>query len=157
MLDAGVDDVAHMPLDPAPLASLQNMVDRGVYITPTFTVLRNFGAALGTAESNLAQFVKLGGKVALGNDYGGGPGDFELGIRCSEIEEMSLAGNDADADHRGLDVERGPRDPDGGLARNARCGRDRRRAGREWRSAAGCRGSEGRPLRRPRRDGESGA
>jgi imidazolonepropionase-like amidohydrolase len=92
MLDAGVDDVAHMPLDPAPLASLQNMVDRGVYITPTFTVLRNFGAALGTAESNLAQFVKLGGKVALGNDYGGGPGDFELGIPMFEIEEMSLAG-----------------------------------------------------------------
>jgi imidazolonepropionase-like amidohydrolase len=92
MLDAGVDDVAHMPTDPAPLASLQNMVDRGVYITPTFTVFRNYGAALGTAEANLAQFVKLGGKVALGNDYGGGPGTFELGIPMFEIEEMSAAG-----------------------------------------------------------------
>jgi hypothetical protein len=81
-----------MPLDPAPLASLQNMVDRGVYITPTFTVLRNYGASLGTAESNLTQFVKLGGKVALGNDYGGGPGDFQLGIPMFEIAETSRAG-----------------------------------------------------------------
>jgi imidazolonepropionase-like amidohydrolase len=92
MLDAGVDDVAHLPTDPAPVTALQNMVDRGVYITPTFTVFRNYGAALGTAENNLSQFVKLGGKVALGNDYGGGPGTFELGIPMFEIEEMTLAG-----------------------------------------------------------------
>ena len=30
--------------------------------------------------------------VALGNDYGGGPGDFELGIPMFEIEMMTSAG-----------------------------------------------------------------
>lgn len=30
--------------------------------------------------------------VALGNDYGGGPGDFELGIPMYEIEQMTAAG-----------------------------------------------------------------
>ncbi len=41
---------------------------------------------------NLTNFVRLGGKVALGNDYGGGRGDFELGIPMYEIEMMSAAG-----------------------------------------------------------------
>jgi imidazolonepropionase-like amidohydrolase len=36
--------------------------------------------------------VKHGGQVALGNDYGGGPSEFELGIPMYEIEQMSEAG-----------------------------------------------------------------
>jgi imidazolonepropionase-like amidohydrolase len=92
MLDAGVDDIAHMPYDSIPSDSLQQMVKQDVYLTPTFTVFRNYGAPVVMVQNNLRQFVELGGKVALGNDYGGGPGNFELGIPMYEIQMMSQAG-----------------------------------------------------------------
>jgi imidazolonepropionase-like amidohydrolase len=92
MLDAGVDDIAHLPYDSIPPKSLQQMVRQGVYLTPTFTVLRNYGVPPGTLQDNLRKFVDLGGKVALGNDYGGGPGEFELGIPMVEIQMMGQAG-----------------------------------------------------------------
>lgn len=92
LLDAGVDDVAHLPYDYLPSASVQQMIDDGVYLIPTFTVFHNYGVATAIPESNLTQIVQLGGKVALGNDYGGGPGDFELGIPMFEIESMAEAG-----------------------------------------------------------------
>jgi imidazolonepropionase-like amidohydrolase len=92
MLDAGVDDIAHLPYDFIPPESLQQMVKQGVYLVPTFTVFRNYGAPLNGLTRNLMQFVQIDGKVALGNDYGGGPGDFELGISMYEIQMMSNAG-----------------------------------------------------------------
>jgi imidazolonepropionase-like amidohydrolase len=92
MLEAGVDDIAHLPYDTIPLESLQQMVKQDVYLTPTFSVFRNYGAPVGMVQNNLRQFVGLGGKVALGNDYGGGPGNFELGIPMYEIQMMSQAG-----------------------------------------------------------------
>jgi imidazolonepropionase-like amidohydrolase len=92
MLDAGVDDIAHVPYDAIPSASLKQMVQQGVYLTPTFTVYRNYGAPVAGCVANLRQFVRLGGKVALGNDFGGGPGDFETGIPMYEIENMAAAG-----------------------------------------------------------------
>ncbi len=92
LLEAGVDDIAHLPYDFIPPASLQQMVRQGVYLTPTFTVLRNYGVPAGTLQDNLRTFIGLGGKVALGNDYGGGPGDFELGIPLYELEMMSQSG-----------------------------------------------------------------
>jgi imidazolonepropionase-like amidohydrolase len=92
LLAAGVDDIAHVPYDPVAANILQKMVDQGTYFVPTFTVMRNFGAPVETCQANLREFVKLGGKVALGNDYGGGPGDFELGIPMYEVEMMAGAG-----------------------------------------------------------------
>jgi imidazolonepropionase-like amidohydrolase len=92
LLAAGVDDIAHVPYDPVPTETLQKMVDRGTFLVPTFTVYRNFGAPVETCQANLREYVKLGGKVALGNDYGGGPGDFELGIPMYEVEMMAGAG-----------------------------------------------------------------
>jgi imidazolonepropionase-like amidohydrolase len=92
MLDAGVDDIAHVPYDLIPAASLEQMVRQGVYLIPTFTVFRNYGAPIIGCVSNLEQFIRLGGNVALGNDYGGGPGDFEMGIPMYEIQMMFDAG-----------------------------------------------------------------
>jgi imidazolonepropionase-like amidohydrolase len=92
MLDAGVDDIAHLPYDFVPDESLKHMVEKGVYIVPTFTIFRNYGAPVYGCVANLGQIVQLGGKVALGNDYGGGQGEFELGIPMYEIEMMSAAG-----------------------------------------------------------------
>jgi imidazolonepropionase-like amidohydrolase len=92
MLDAGVDDIAHVPYDYVAEAVLQQMVDRDVYLIPTFTVYRNYNAPVGNCADIVGHFVELGGHVALGNDYGGGPGEFELGIPMYEIEMMSVAG-----------------------------------------------------------------
>ena len=91
-LDAGVDDIAHVPYDFIPPESLKQMAAQGVYLVPTFTVFRNYGAPITGCVNNLHQFVALGGQVALGNDYSGGPGPFELGIPMFEIQSMSQAG-----------------------------------------------------------------
>jgi imidazolonepropionase-like amidohydrolase len=92
MVAAGVDDIAHVPYDPVPEEAWGEMVSRKIALTPTFTVYRNFGAPVSICVENLRAFVQLGGIVALGSDYGGGPGTFELGIPMYEIEMMSQAG-----------------------------------------------------------------
>lgn len=92
MLDAGVDDIAHLAWDPIPPDTIRQMVNSGVYLIPTFTVFRNYNAPLDQCVANLKAYVEAGGLVALGNDYGGGPGDFETGIPMYEIEMMQKAG-----------------------------------------------------------------
>jgi imidazolonepropionase-like amidohydrolase len=93
LVEAGVDDIAHIPYDVVVSDDVwQKMVAKDIYVTPTFTVYRNYHAPIATCVSNLRNFVKQGGQVALGNDYGGGPSEFELGIPMYEIEQMSVAG-----------------------------------------------------------------
>jgi imidazolonepropionase-like amidohydrolase len=92
LLEAGVDDIAHLAYDHISTDVLEQMVIQDIYFIPTFTVFRNYGAPVLTVKNNLRQFIELGGKVALGNDYGGGPGAFELGIPMYEIKMMSEAG-----------------------------------------------------------------
>jgi imidazolonepropionase-like amidohydrolase len=92
LVKAGVDDIAHISYDLVPEEVWQEMVTKDIYMTPTFTVFRNYGAPVSTCVLNLRNFLKQGGQVALGNDYGGGPGEFELGIPIYEIEQMFKAG-----------------------------------------------------------------
>jgi imidazolonepropionase-like amidohydrolase len=92
LVEAGVDDIAHVPYDVVSDDVWQKMVAKDIYMTPTFTVYRNYHAPIATCVFNLRNFVKHGGQVALGNDYGGGPSEFELGIPMYEIEQMSAAG-----------------------------------------------------------------
>jgi imidazolonepropionase-like amidohydrolase len=92
LVEAGVDDIAHIPYDVTPLEVWKEMVAKDIYLVPTFTVFRNYGAPVSACVLNLENFLKEGGQVALGNDYGGGPGEFELGIPIYEIEQMSRAG-----------------------------------------------------------------
>ncbi len=92
LVKAGVDDIAHNAYDPVPDEVWQEMVAKDIYMTPTFTVFRNYGASIATCVRNLKNFLAQDGQVALGNDYGGGPGKFELGIPMYEIEQMSEAG-----------------------------------------------------------------
>ncbi len=91
MLDAGVDDIAHVPYDLIPFDVLQRMVDQGVILIPTFTIFRNYDGSVDGCVINVKNFVRAGGMVALGNDFDGGPGDFELGIPMFEIEMMTAA------------------------------------------------------------------
>jgi len=92
LVEAGVDDIAHIAYDVVPDEVWSTMVSNNIYLVPTFTVFRNYGAPMDICVRNLRNFLKHGGQVALGNDYSGGPGNFELGIPMYEIEEMSEAG-----------------------------------------------------------------
>ncbi len=92
LVDAGVDDVAHAPYDAISDAVLRRMVDGKVALVPTFTVFRTYGAPVDGCVDNVRRFHEIGGLVALGNDYGGGPGEFELGIPMYEVEQLAAAG-----------------------------------------------------------------
>jgi imidazolonepropionase-like amidohydrolase len=92
LLQAGVDDIAHGPYDYLPSEALKWMVDHDTYLTPTFSVYKNFGMGLFALEQNIGELSKAGVHIAMGNDYAGGPGEFELGIPMTEIEEMAASG-----------------------------------------------------------------
>jgi imidazolonepropionase-like amidohydrolase len=92
LLDAGVDDIAHLAYDFINPDTLKQMVEQDIVWIPTFTVFRNYGAPVTALKDNLRQFLELGGKVALGNDYGGGTGEFEMGLPMYEIQMMSQSG-----------------------------------------------------------------
>lgn len=89
---AGVDDVAHIAYDTAPERVLDAMISKKIVIVPTFTVFRNYNAPVNVCIDNLRRLVQKGGTVALGNDYGGGPGEFEDGIPYYELYCMAAAG-----------------------------------------------------------------
>jgi imidazolonepropionase-like amidohydrolase len=91
-VNAGVDEVAHDAWDNVPLDVIKKMVRKNIYWIPTFTIFRNYGAPVGVCIENLKNFYKLGGRVAMGNDFAGGPGEFENGIPMYEIECMKEAG-----------------------------------------------------------------
>jgi imidazolonepropionase-like amidohydrolase len=94
IVDAGMDDAAHVTWDPVSDALFRQMITRRVVLVPTLTVLEAYGALTGAA-ANLRRFVVLGGEVALGNDYtdvlqNNFP-HFELGMPMHEIQRMSEA------------------------------------------------------------------
>lgn len=95
IVEAGVDDAAHMPGDPVPDFVFDRMIAREMIMVPTLTVLEAYGALAG-ARSNLARFVARGGRVAMGNDYTAIPQNgfdhFELGMPMHEIRRMAEAG-----------------------------------------------------------------
>jgi imidazolonepropionase-like amidohydrolase len=89
---AGVDDVAHVSYDPVPETVLDMMVSKKIILVPTFTIFRNYNAPVSVCIDNLRKHVNKGGAVALGNDFGGGPGSFEEGIPFYELTCMREAG-----------------------------------------------------------------
>jgi imidazolonepropionase-like amidohydrolase len=92
LLEAGVDDIAHGPIDYLPDGAVEWMVAHDTYLTPTFSVYKSYGTSLWALEQSIGQLSSAGVHIALGNDYGGGPGEFELGIPMIEIEEMAASG-----------------------------------------------------------------
>ena len=95
VLDADVDEAAHMVCDRLPADLIQRMVAADMYVVPILTVLEAYGCLGGTLQ-NLRDFAAAGGKVALGNDYTDIPQNgfnhFELGMPMHEIERMAQAG-----------------------------------------------------------------
>lgn len=84
-LDAGVDDVAHMSMDPVSDETIRRMVNANVYWVSTLEALD------GEGSDNLRRFVEAGGQVALGTDAGYLAG-LEVGMSLDEITLMEAAG-----------------------------------------------------------------
>ncbi len=96
VVDAGVDDAAHIPWDVLISPSLiQKMVDQDVYAVTTMTVMDAYSCAEG-ASRNLARLQSAGVHIAMGNDYTLIPQNnfdhFELGMPMHEMYLMSAAG-----------------------------------------------------------------
>jgi imidazolonepropionase-like amidohydrolase len=92
LANAAVDDIAHICWDAVSSSTISKMIKKNIYLVPTFTVFRNYNSNMPACIDNLRMVVQNGGKIALGNDFGGGPGNFEDGIPMYEIECMSSAG-----------------------------------------------------------------
>ena len=95
LLEAGVDDLAHIPNDFVLDSLIKQLVKQDVYVVPTLTVFEAYGGLKGSSY-NLGKFVKAGVKIALGNDYTFVPQNsfdrFDLGMPMHEITRMSEAG-----------------------------------------------------------------
>ena len=96
-VNIGVDDLAHMALDRVPDRLLQKVVKAGIFWTPTIELWKGLAAKGAVSDAyvleNLDRFVKAGGKVALGTDFGGSARFvFDLGMPMKEIRWMHDAG-----------------------------------------------------------------
>ena len=95
IVDAGVDDAAHVPWDPVSDALFRQMIARRITLVPTLTVYEAYGVLAG-AQANLRRFLELGGSVAMGDDYAGVAQSrnphFVLGMPLPEILWMAEAG-----------------------------------------------------------------
>jgi imidazolonepropionase-like amidohydrolase len=104
LISAGVDDLAHMVLGNLSEDLAKLAIKKGIYWVPTLELWHHIQAhpkavaakfkPYDMAIKNLRLFVSLGGKVALGTDFGGIPGGapFELGMPMLEIISMKNAG-----------------------------------------------------------------
>jgi len=92
VLEAGVDDIAHMVSNSLSDDMIARIVKAGIYWVPTIELWKNVGSGGQQAVSNLGRFVAAGGKVALGTDYAGYAAEFDLGMPVRELEWMLEAG-----------------------------------------------------------------
>jgi imidazolonepropionase-like amidohydrolase len=91
-LDAGVDDLAHMVVDPISDELIARTVQEKVVWVPTLELWKRVGDFDRGAVANLERFVAAGGRVALGTDYAGYDATFDLGMPFTELEMMQAAG-----------------------------------------------------------------
>jgi imidazolonepropionase-like amidohydrolase len=92
-IDEGVDDVAHMNVDPIYDDLIKAMIERGMYWVPTLELWKNVGQGQdANVIENLRRYVAAGGQVALGTDFEGYYTPFQLGMPTKEIAWMSEAG-----------------------------------------------------------------
>jgi imidazolonepropionase-like amidohydrolase len=89
-LDGGVDEIAHMAVDSVSDNAIKRMVENHVAWVPTLEVIR--GVGLPDGGTNLRRFIRAGGTVALGSDYGAPNVDFDLGMPVHEVQFMRQTG-----------------------------------------------------------------
>ena len=92
-IDEGVDDVAHMIVDPINDDLIKAMIERGMIWEPTIELWKNVGQGQdANVIDNLKRYAAAGGQVALGTDFEGYYTPFQLGMPTKEIAWMNEAG-----------------------------------------------------------------
>jgi imidazolonepropionase-like amidohydrolase len=92
-IDEGIDDVAHMVVDPVNDELIGAMIERDMVWVPTIELWKNVGQGQDVnVIENLRRYVAAGGRVALGTDFEGYYTPFQLGMPTKEIAWMSEAG-----------------------------------------------------------------
>ncbi len=95
LLEAGVDDLAHIPVGIIQKDQIQQMIDQDIYVVPTLTVMDAYGVLDG-ASYYLGVLSQAGVKIAMGSDYSFIPQNnfdhFELGMPMHEINSMNKSG-----------------------------------------------------------------
>jgi imidazolonepropionase-like amidohydrolase len=96
-LNSGVDDLAHMAVEPVPDSLISGLIEKDIYWVPTLELWDGVHRLHGSdwdviAKENLGRFAQAGGKVALGTDYDGYVFEFQLGMPMLEMELMQSSG-----------------------------------------------------------------
>ena len=100
-IQAGVNDIAHIPSDDLPLELAAKVAKAGIYWVPTIELWHGvqqehiflyFTKMHKRVINNLRRFVQTGGKVAMGTDFAGYSSYFDLGMPIRELEWMQDAG-----------------------------------------------------------------
>lgn len=96
-LDADVDELAHMVVEPLSDQQLAVVVRRGIYWTPTLELWHGVGSLYPVdyetqAIENLRRFHRAGGRVVLGTDFGGFMTPFDGAMPMTEFRLMHEAG-----------------------------------------------------------------
>ena len=96
-INAGVDDLAHMTINPITPDLVNLVVENDIYWVPTLELWSGVSQMHrlnwdDIAMNNLRLFNQAGGKVAIGTDFGGYITPFDLGMPMTEIRLMEAAG-----------------------------------------------------------------
>lgn len=96
-VDAGVDDIAHMVVEPLDQDMIEKIVARDIYWVPTLELWAGVSKMYSLdwdkiAIENVSKFYKAGGKIALGTDFAGYTCSFDKGFPITEVTLMKKAG-----------------------------------------------------------------
>jgi imidazolonepropionase-like amidohydrolase len=94
---AGIDDLAHMIINPISSDLVNLVVENDIYWVPTLELWHGVSEMyrlnwVDIAMNNLRLLNQAGGKVAIGTDFGGYITQFDLGMPATEIRLMEAAG-----------------------------------------------------------------
>jgi imidazolonepropionase-like amidohydrolase len=96
-VEYGVDDIAHMVVEPLGESIISKMIEKDIYWVPTLELWKGVSKIHGLnydriAVDNLSKFYAAGGKIALGTDFCGYSFTFDNGLPVTEICLMQEAG-----------------------------------------------------------------
>jgi imidazolonepropionase-like amidohydrolase len=96
-VEGGVDDLAHMVVEPLPAGTARAIAARGIAWVPTLELWKGVSEKHGlswirTAVANTGVFHAAGGRIALGTDFDGYSVPFDRGFPITEVRLLLEAG-----------------------------------------------------------------
>jgi len=93
----GVDDIAHMVVEPINIETCNKIIKKNIFWIPTLELWAGVSKMYhlnweDVAINNLSIFYKAGGKIALGTDYDGFTCTFDKGFPITEVKAMKKSG-----------------------------------------------------------------